>query len=70
MYGHTLAEVVESLLGGSAAVDDPQFSTEGWGNLNGVLTDTVQHDDTRMAKFIKAVVRRRTVDGEVVLGPG
>ena len=69
-YGQTLAEFVESLVEGDADVDAPEFSTEGWGNLNGVLTDTVEHDDTRMAKFIKAVVKRRTVDGEVVLGPG
>ena len=70
-YGETLADVRRVVARRETPPSTiPQFSTEGWGNLNGILSDTVQHDDTRMAKFIKAVVKRRTVDGEVVLGPG
>lgn len=69
-YGVTLPDVVASLLEQGREVEHPEFSTEGWGNLNGVLSDTIRDDESRLARLVAAVVRRRTVDGEVVLGPG
>jgi len=67
-YGMTLAELVDSLSRSGADVDAPDFSSEGWGNLSGVLTDAI-HDESRLGKFIGTMVKKRTVDGDVVLGP-
>jgi putative membrane protein len=69
-YGQTLSELVDSLLEQDERVESPEFSTEGWGNLNGVLTDAVNDENSRISRLLAATVRRRTVDGEVVLGPG
>ncbi len=69
-YGTTLPDLVATLIETEGGVAGPEFSTEGWGNLNGVLTDTVNDEDSRLARLVGAIVRRRTVDGEVVLGPG
>ena len=69
-YGQTLPDLVSTLLERGAEVDGPQFSTEGWGNLNGLLSDTIRDEDSRLSKVVASIVRRRTVEGEVVLGPG
>ncbi|MCP3991875.1 MAG: hypothetical protein GY724_22570, partial [Actinomycetia bacterium] len=69
-FGQTLPELVGSLIGGSHEVDGPDLSTEGWGNLNGVLSEAVNNEDSRLSPLVAAVVRRRMVDEEVVLGPG
>ncbi|MCP3856474.1 MAG: phage holin family protein [Actinomycetia bacterium] len=68
-YNLTLADLVDSLLDRSQQVDGPEQSSEGWGNLNALLSDTIQ-DDSRVGHLVASLVRRRTVDGEVVLGPG
>jgi hypothetical protein len=68
-YGLTLGDLVSSLVEADDTVHVPQLSSEGWGNLNGALTDSVQTEDSRLATLLATVTRRRTVDGEVVLGP-
>ncbi len=68
-YGMTLGDLVSSLVERDDTVHTPELSSEGWGNLNGALTDSVQSEDSRLAALIGTVVKRRTVDGEVVLGP-
>jgi len=69
-YGETLPQLVSSLLDRTQEVDEPSLSTEGWGNLNGVLSDAINDESSRISRLLAAAVRRRTVDGEVVLGPG
>ncbi len=69
-YDLTLAELVESLIDRSETVDAPTMSPEGWGNLNGILTDTIQDESSNLSKLVKVLVRKHTVDGNVVLGPG
>jgi uncharacterized membrane protein YvlD (DUF360 family) len=68
-YGHSLGDLVVSLIGPDTQVHTPQLSSEGWGNLNGALTETVHDEDSRLARLVAGIVARRTVDGEVVLGP-
>ncbi len=68
-YDVSLPDFVRSLMNREhRSVDAPVLPTEGWGNLNGVLTQTVNGDDTRLAKVLRRVLRNRMVDGEVVLG--
>jgi uncharacterized membrane protein YvlD (DUF360 family) len=69
-YDTTLADLVASLLERGAQVDRPEYSTEGWGNLNGALSDAIRDENSRLSRLVATIVRRRTVDGEVVLGPG
>ncbi len=69
-YDVTLSDFVGSLLDRTQEVDAPAFSSEGWGNLNGVLSGAIKDEDSRLGRLTAAIVRRRTVDGEVVLGPG
>ena len=47
----------------------PEMSSEGWGNLNGALTEAVRDKDSRIGKLLATVTRNRMVDGDVVLGP-
>ncbi len=68
-YGVSLGDLVTSLVGGAQEVRVPQLSSEGWGNLNGALTETIHDQDSRLARLVAGIVARRTVDGEVVLGP-
>ena len=44
--------------------------SEGWGNLNGALTEVVNDKSSRVGKLVGALVRGHTVDDDVVLGPG
>lgn len=66
--GVSLPDLVEELVGEGHSVSAPEVATEGWGNLNGALTDTIEDDTSRTSKLIRTIVRSRTVDGEVALG--
>ena len=68
-YGTTLPDFVASLVEAGQKVQSPALSDEGWGNVNGVFSDTIQHEDSRTSRLLRVVMRRRTNDGEVVLGP-
>ena len=68
-YGTTLSDLVASLIERGQDVQSPKLSDEGWGNLNGVLSDTIQGEDSRLAGLVRVIMRRRTNDGEVLLGP-
>ena len=69
-YDMTLPEFVDSLIDQAVVVDDPLQVAEGWGNLNGLLSDTISDEENRIARAVRVAVAKRTVDGEVVLGPG
>ncbi len=65
-YGEELGDVVNGLATGAVAA--PVLAEEGWNNVNGLLTDAA-NDDSRLGKVVKRTTRKRTEDGEVVLGP-
>ena len=65
-YGEELGEVVKRLASGTVAA--PVLAEEGWNNVNGLLTDAA-NDDSTLGKLVKRSTRKRTVDGEVSLGP-
>ena len=69
-YGISLQGLVSELLAGDATVGAPAPVGEGWGNVNGLLTDAIHDDQGVSTKLLRVAVRPRTVDGEVVLGPG
>jgi len=66
-YGQTLDDLVRSLATG-AAVDAPLLAGEGWNNVNGLLSDAAR-DESRLGRTVEFATRRRSVDGEVTLGP-
>jgi uncharacterized membrane protein YvlD (DUF360 family) len=68
-YGVTLSGLVASLVDDHTSIRAPRLSSEGWGNLNGALTDVVNDENSRAAQVVAAIVGRRTVGGEVALGP-
>ena len=69
-YGVTLEQVVSSLIDEHHDIEVPKMVSEGWGNLNGALTEVVNDKSSRVGKSVGALVRGHTVDDDVVLGPG
>ena len=69
-YGVTLEQVVSSLIDEHHDIEVPKMVSEGWGNLNGALTEVVNDKTSRVGKLVGALVRNHTVDDDVVLGPG
>ncbi len=69
-YGVTLEQVVSSLIDEHHDIEVPEMVSEGWGNLNGALTEIVNDKTSRVGKLVGALVRNHTVDDDVVLGPG
>jgi uncharacterized membrane protein YvlD (DUF360 family) len=68
-YGKTLHEVVDDLIATDVDIAHPELASEGWGNLNGALTEAVRDKDSRIGKLLAVATRNRVVDGDVVLGP-
>ncbi|MEO1055287.1 MAG: phage holin family protein [Actinomycetota bacterium] len=68
-YGHTLEEFVTTLVEPGTELEVPELASEGWGNLNGALSEAARDEDSRVGAAIRLATRRRTVDGDVVLGP-
>ncbi len=68
-YEMTLEDLVDSLIDADIDIAVPEMASEGWGNLNGALTEAVRDKDSRVGKLLAAATRNRMVDGDVVLGP-
>jgi hypothetical protein len=69
-YGITLEELVRQLLAGQTAVAEAAGADEHWSYLSTPLTEAVREDQMgQAARLIRRVVRKRTRDGEVALGP-
>jgi uncharacterized membrane protein YvlD (DUF360 family) len=68
-YDMSLEDLVDSLIDADIDIAVPEMSSEGWGNLNGALTEAVRDKDSRVGKLLATVTRNRMVDGDVVLGP-
>ncbi len=68
-YDMTLEGLVDSLIEADVEIAVPEMASEGWGNLNGALTEAVRDKDSRIGKLLATATRNRMVDGDVVLGP-
>jgi hypothetical protein len=68
-YERSLKDVVDSLIDADVDIAVPEMASEGWGNLNGALTEAVRDKDSRIGKLLATATRNRMVDGDVVLGP-
>jgi hypothetical protein len=68
-YDMTLEDLVDSLIDADIDIAVPEMASEGWGNLNGALTEAVRDKDSRVGKLLATATRNRMVDGDVVLGP-
>ncbi|MGI9597490.1 MAG: phage holin family protein [Acidimicrobiales bacterium] len=66
-YGLTLEQLVEGLATDSD-VYAPPVVTEGWGNLNGLLSDVVDDDVSVASRVARRALRKHIRDGEVQLG--
>jgi uncharacterized membrane protein YvlD (DUF360 family) len=69
-YGVTLDDFVSAQILERHEMQVPEMTTEGWGNLNGALTEVINDKDSRLGKAVGVLVRKHTIEGEVVLGPG
>lgn len=67
-YGQTLEALVQDHAEGSSILA-PGVMTEGWGNLNGILTDTLQDETSFAARAMRRALRKHIVDGQVEVGP-
>lgn len=67
-YGRTLEDFVQSLTDGKEVVAPPMV-TEGWGNVNGILTDVVNDEASFASRVVKRLLRKKIVDGDVEVGP-
>jgi hypothetical protein len=68
-YDRSLKDIVDSLIEADVEIAVPEMSSEGWGNLNGALTEAVRDKDSRVGKLLAVATRNHVVDGDVVLGP-
>ena len=68
-YGITLEQLVDGLIDDEVEISVPTMSSEGWGNLNGALTEAIHDDESRIGRLIRAITRSHVVDGDVVYGP-
>jgi hypothetical protein len=66
-YGATIDHVVRDLLSGDRTVHAPAMRTEGWGHLNALLTEAIQHDRLS-GRAARRLLRRKTHEGTVTLG--
>jgi putative membrane protein len=68
-YGITLEQLVDELIDADVDIAVPVMSSEGWGNLNGALTEAINDEESRIGKLLRSVTRNHVVDGDVVYGP-
>ena len=68
-FGFTLEEYVQELMTEDVLVGSVPASSESWGHINNLLTDTIQNEDSGMSKAFARAFKSSTVDGEVMLGP-
>jgi putative membrane protein len=68
-YGITLEQLVDELIDTDVDIAVPVMPSEGWGNLNGALTEAINDEESRIGKLLRSVTRNHVVDGDVVYGP-
>ena len=69
-YDITLEEYVEQLVAGKVKVGTTGAVAEHWSYLSAPLTDAIQGDQHQLsAKALRLAVKKKTSEGEVMLGP-
>jgi hypothetical protein len=68
-YGRTLEQLIQELAGISDEAVQSKGTTEDWGHLNAVLTETLRAMGSVGRVFARVVFRRRAQDGAVEVGP-
>lgn len=68
-YDVSLKDLVDALIDAEVDIAVPEMASEGWGNINGALTEAVRDKDSRIGKLLAVATRNRVVEGDVVLGP-
>ena len=72
-YGVTLKDVVTALLPANLKTHHELDTHEGWGHVGALVTEavasTTQTEGRVVGKAVRSVTRRRTRDGEVLVGP-
>jgi uncharacterized membrane protein YvlD (DUF360 family) len=67
-FGLTLEELIERALDGQEHVVGPPIEDESWAHLNALLSQAIQVESVA-GRTARRVLRRRTQDGYVELGP-
>jgi uncharacterized membrane protein YvlD (DUF360 family) len=68
-HGEPLENVIASLIGKGKTVFNSNGTTEGWANINALLTETIQSFGAAGKLFIKSILRSRAQHGYVRFGP-
>jgi putative membrane protein len=68
-YGVTLKDLVVSLLPNDVKTHHELNTHEGWGHVGALVTEAAQTEDRVVGRAVRRVTRRRTLDGEVLVGP-
>ncbi len=70
-YGSTLKDLVVSLLPAAIKTHHELDTHEGWGHFGALVTEVAhsQGDSKVMSRAVERVTRKRTLDGEVLVGP-
>jgi putative membrane protein len=68
-YNITLKDLVESLLPAAVKTHHELDTHEGWGHVGALVTEAAQTQDRAVSKAVRRVTRRRTLAGEVLVGP-
>jgi putative membrane protein len=68
-YSITLKDLVESLLPLNIKTHHELDTLEGWGHVGALATEAAQTQGRVVSKALRRVTRRRTLNGEVLVGP-
>jgi hypothetical protein len=68
-YDTTLEVLVQALATGQHRVQGSVGTDESWGRLNVFLTDTIRDEKRALARPLRRLLKSRTRNGHVVLGP-
>jgi putative membrane protein len=68
-YGMSLEDLVRQLARDRYRVQGDAQVHEDWGHLNVILTEAVQHERAAVSKPLARVLRARSREGQVALGP-
>ena len=68
-YGRSLEDLVRDLAGETAVIRVGADVHEDWKSLNVFLTETMHYDQQTLSKALSRVLKNRTQEGQVALGP-
>jgi putative membrane protein len=68
-YHITLKDLVVSLLPSAVKTHDELDTHEGWGHVGALVTEAAHTEGKVFSRAVRRVTRRRTLGGEVLVGP-